>query len=96
MAAAGNDTITRQRRQRDMLIGGDGNDFVDGGQGSDVAFLRRTATTRSIWDPGDGSDIVEGEGGTDTLRVQRRQRRREDRHLGQWQPRARCFATSAT
>ena len=49
-----------------ILIGGDGNDFVDGNQGSDTAFLGAGNDTFQ-WDPGDGSDIVEGQDGTDTL-----------------------------
>ena len=49
-----------------ILIGGDGNDFVDGNQGSDIAFLGAGNDTFQ-WDPGDGSDIVEGQDGTDTL-----------------------------
>ena len=48
------------------LIGGDGNDFVDGNQGSDTALLGAGNDTFQ-WDPGDGSDIVEGGDGTDTL-----------------------------
>ena len=36
-----------------------------------------------VWNPGDGNDIVEGQDGVDTLDVQRRQQRREYRHLGQ-------------
>ena len=49
-----------------MLIGGDGNDFVDGDQGNDVAFLGAGDDTFQ-WDPGDGNDTVEGQAGTDTL-----------------------------
>ena len=49
-----------------MLIGGDGNDIVDGGRGNDVALLGAGDDT-FVWNPGDGSDIVEGQGGTDTL-----------------------------
>ena len=49
-----------------MLIGGDGNDTIDGNGGNDTAFMGNGNDT-FIWDPGDGSDIVEGQGGTDTL-----------------------------
>ena len=49
-----------------MLIGGDGNDTVNGGRGNDVAFLGAGNDT-FVWNPGDGSDTVEGQGGTDAL-----------------------------
>ena len=49
-----------------MLIGGDGNDFIDGQQGNDVVLLGAGNDTFQ-WDPGDGSDIVEGQDGIDTL-----------------------------
>ena len=49
-----------------MLIGGDGNDFVDGEQGNDVALLGAGDDTFQ-WDPGDGNDTVEGQAGIDTL-----------------------------
>src|SRR5262249_33853200 len=44
----------------------DGDDFVDGNQGDDVASLGAGNDTFQ-WDPGDGSDVVEGGDGTDTL-----------------------------
>ncbi len=50
----------------DVLIGGDDNDFIDGQQGLDTAFLGAGDDTFQ-WDPGDGSDTVEGEAGSDTL-----------------------------
>ena len=90
----GNDTITGSDGA-DTLIGGDGNDVVTGGRGNDVALLGDGNDT-FIWNPGDGSDTVEGQGGNDTLRVQRRQRQRELRHLGQWLRGCGCSATSAT
>jgi Ca2+-binding RTX toxin-like protein len=42
-----------------VLLGGDGNDHVDGNRGNDVALLGAgdDIFTR---DPGDGSDVVEG------------------------------------
>ena len=49
-----------------MLLGGDGNDLVDGQQGNDAAFLGAGADTFQ-WDPGDGSDVVEGQDGVDKL-----------------------------
>ena len=49
-----------------MLIGGDGNDFIDGNQGNDTAFLGAGDDVFQ-WDPGDGNDTVEGEDGTDTM-----------------------------
>ena len=49
-----------------MLIGGDGNDAIDGNGGSD--FLDGgDGDDTFVWDPGDGSDVVEGEEGADTL-----------------------------
>ena len=49
-----------------MLLGGDGNDFIDGQQGNDTAFLGAGDDVFQ-WDPGDGSDTVEGQDGTDTM-----------------------------
>ena len=49
-----------------MLLGGAGNDFVDGQQGADVAFLGGQDDTFQ-WDPGDGSDVVEGQDDNDTM-----------------------------
>jgi hypothetical protein len=48
------------------ILGGDGDDFVDGQQGNDVAFLGDDDDTFQ-WDPGDGSDVVEGQVGDDTM-----------------------------
>ncbi len=50
----------------DILLGGDNDDFIDGQQGNDVAFLGAGDDTFQ-WDPGDGSDTVEGQAGHDTL-----------------------------
>ena len=49
------------------MIGGDGNDFVDGNQGNDSALLGAGDDTFQ-WDSGDASDTVEGQDGTDTMR----------------------------
>jgi len=51
---------------RDRLLGGDGDDFIDGNQGSDTAFLGAGNDTFQ-WDPGDGSDVVEGGAGNDKM-----------------------------
>src|SRR4029079_16821366 len=49
------------------LIGGDGNDVIDGNKGNDTAQLG-SGDDLFIWDPGDGSDVVQGQQGTDTMR----------------------------
>ena len=49
-----------------MLLGGDGNDLVDGGRGNDVALLG-AGNDSFVWNPGDGSDSVDGQDGFDTL-----------------------------
>ena len=49
-----------------MLNGGDGNDFVDGHQGADVASLG-AGDDAFQWDAGDGSDTVDGQAGDDLL-----------------------------
>ena len=59
---AGNDTI----------IGSQGNDLVDAGDGRRPAGRNDTALLGAgddtfVWNPGDGSDIVEGQAGFDTL-----------------------------
>ena len=82
----GNDTILGSNGN-DMLLGGDGNDFIDGQQGNDVAFLG-AGNDVFQWDPGDGSDTVEGQDGTDTHAVQRQQRRRDLRGVGERRARA--------
>jgi len=79
---AGNDTITGGDGN-DTLLGGDGNDTGTGGRGNDTALLGAGDDT-FIWNPGDGSDTVDGQAGQRHAAVQRRQRRRDDRHLGQW------------
>ena len=82
----GNDTITGGDGA-DRLLGGDGNDLITGGRGNDTLF-GGTGDDTFVWNPGDGSDIVEGQYGRRQAVVQRRQHQREDRHLGQWRPRA--------
>ena len=49
-----------------------------------------------VWNPGDGSDTVEGQARQRHAPVQRRQRQREHRHLGQWRRGRGSPATSAT
>ena len=51
----------------ETLLGGDGNDTVDGNGGNDRALLGAGDDT-FVWDPGDGSDTIEGEAGADTMR----------------------------
>jgi Ca2+-binding RTX toxin-like protein len=50
----------------DVLIGGDGRDFVDGNRGEDVALLGAGDDILS-WTAGDGSDRVEGQAGADAF-----------------------------
>ena len=52
------------------LIGGDGNDAIDGNGGADTGLLG-AGDDSFVWDPGDGSDVVEGQDGTDDA-LQRR------------------------
>jgi Ca2+-binding RTX toxin-like protein len=49
-----------------MLLGGPGNDSIDGNRGADTALMGRGDDTFT-WDPGDGSDKVEGQRGHDTM-----------------------------
>ena len=91
---AGNDTITGGDGD-DVLLGGDGNDIINGGRGNDMALLGAGDDT-FVWNPGDGSDTVEGQAGTDTHALQRRQHRREVRHLGQRHAGCGSPATSAS
>ena len=51
---------------RDMLLGSEGADTVDGGTGDDVAHLG-DGNDSFRWDPGEGSDVLEGEFGHDEL-----------------------------
>ncbi len=60
------DDVVRGTNFPELLLGGSGNDRVDGNIGADTAQLGTGADTFQ-WDPGDGSDVVEGEGGTDVL-----------------------------
>ena len=48
------------------LLGGDGNDSIDGNGGADTALMGAGDDT-FVWDPGDGSDVVEGQDGADTM-----------------------------
>jgi Ca2+-binding RTX toxin-like protein len=60
------DDVVRGTNFPELLLGGSGNDLVDGNIGADTARLGAGADTFQ-WDPGDGSDAVEGEGGSDVL-----------------------------
>ena len=51
----------------ETLLGGDGNDSLDGNGGQRPGVLGAGDDT-FVWDPGDGSDVVEGEAGADTMR----------------------------
>jgi Ca2+-binding RTX toxin-like protein len=66
---AGNDTINGGDGA-EVLVGGDGDDVIDGNGGADTGLLGAGNDT-FIWDPGDGSDVVEGQDdaddGADTL-----------------------------
>src|SRR5262249_7158492 len=48
------------------LIGSDGNDTFNGGQGTDTALMGAGDDT-FVWNPGDGNDTVEGQDGFDTM-----------------------------
>ena len=60
---AGNDTINGGDGA-EVLVGGDGDDVIDGNGGADTGLLGAGNDT-FIWDPGDGSDVVEGQDGAD-------------------------------
>ena len=49
-----------------MFLGGDGDDFVFGDNGNDVALMG-AGNDVFQWDPGDGNDTIEGQDGTDTM-----------------------------
>src|SRR5262249_28423257 len=51
----------------ELLIGGDGNDVIDGNKGNDTSLMG-AGDDVFVWDPGDGSDVVEGQDGSDTMR----------------------------
>ena len=80
-------TTGRRSRERRTLLGGDGNDSIDGSSGSDMALLGAGDDT-FVWDPGDGSDIVEGQDGTDTMLFNGANVEREDRPVGEREPAA--------
>jgi hypothetical protein len=69
----------------DFIVGSQGDDLINGGRGNDT-LVGGTGNDTFVWNPGDGSDIIEGQSGTRYASVQRRQHRRDGRHLGQWQP----------
>jgi hypothetical protein len=64
-AGAGDDTINGTDAS-ERLLGGDGNDAIDGNRGDDVGLLG-AGDDSFRWDPGDGSDVIEGQAGTDTM-----------------------------
>ena len=69
----------------DVQLGSTGSDLVNGGRGNDTAFLEAGDDT-FVWNPGDGSDTIEGQSGSDTDGVQRRQRLRAHRAVGERKP----------
>ncbi|MBW4691969.1 MAG: hypothetical protein KME27_09395 [Lyngbya sp. HA4199-MV5] len=62
---AGNDTLLGSNLA-DIFLGGDGDDFVDGRRGDDVAFLG-AGNDVFLWNPGDGNDTIEGQAGIDEM-----------------------------
>jgi Ca2+-binding RTX toxin-like protein len=62
---AGDDNV-RGTNFPELLLGGSGNDTVDGNIGADTEQGGGGAD-RFQWDPGDGSDVLEGEAGSDVL-----------------------------
>src|SRR5438105_11300416 len=60
IAGSGGNDHTPGWRRPELLLGGDGNDSIDGNGGNDAAFLG-AGHDRSIWDPGHGSDSIEGQ-----------------------------------
>ena len=65
-----------------MLLGSQGDDLVNGGDGNDMALMGAGDDT-FVWNPGDDNDTLEGQAGIRHDALQRRERRREHRHLGQ-------------
>ena len=60
-------TTSRQPEPgRDVLVGGNGADFVNGGVGTDLEVLGNGDDT-AAWNPGDGNDTIDGGLGRDTL-----------------------------
>ena len=62
----GTETTRSTPATRPSLLGGDGNDIIDGSSGADTALMGAGDDT-FVWDPGDGSDVVEGQDGADTM-----------------------------
>jgi hypothetical protein len=48
------------------MLGGNGNDTIDGNRGDDLEFGGGGNDT-FVWDPGDGNDTLEGQSGVDAL-----------------------------
>ena len=66
LAASAPSLVVQGGPDVDLMIGGDGDDVIDGDGANDTALMGAGDDT-FIWDPGDGSDIVEGQGGADTM-----------------------------
>ena len=49
-----------------MLIGGKGDDLINGGDGNDMALMGAGDDT-FVWNPGDDNDTLEGQAGFDTM-----------------------------
>ena len=49
-----------------MFLGGDGNDFIFGDNGNDIAVMGAGDDVFQ-WNPGDGNDTLEGQDGVDTM-----------------------------
>ena len=60
-----------------MFLGGDGDDFVFGDNGDDVALMG-AGNDVFQWNPGDGNDTIEGQAGTDEHAVLRLATRAEN------------------
>jgi Ca2+-binding RTX toxin-like protein len=82
LVAGGISLTVNAGQGEDVVIGSQGDDLVNGGDGNDTAFLG-AGDDVFVWNPGDDNDTVEGQAGHRHAPVQRRQCRREHRHLGQ-------------
>ena len=78
-----------------MILGGDGNDFVFGDNGNDLALMGAGDDVFQ-WDPGDGNDTIEGQDGTDTMLFFGSNASENINIVGQRRTRAASSATSPT